>query len=100
MLPLNFNAPNEKNLYTPQSVTSFLPNPNVSGLLGGNINFSAPNTLMPNSTSTYIPQQWEGPSMTYKFGSLLSSSNHPLFRLIGLDMMSSNPKTQWTFTPN
>ena len=101
MLPLNFGAPTGNPVYTKQELNSFLPNPNVTGLLGPALNFNAPNVVLPEAyKSAYMPQQWEGPSMMYKFGSLLSSSNNPLFRLMGNDMMSANPKTQWTFTPN
>jgi len=73
----------------------------LSGLLGPELNFSAPNGTMPSySTNIYQPTPWEGPSKMYQFGNMLYSSGHPLFRLLGEDMMSKNPKTQWTFTPN
>jgi hypothetical protein len=71
------------------------------GLLSMPLNFNAPSGTMPNySNQTYQPTQWEGPSKMYQFGNMLYTSGHPLFRLLGEDMMSKNPKTQWTFTPN
>jgi len=74
----------------------------LGGLLGPELNFNAPSgTMYPQySTPTYQPTPWEGPSKMYQFGNMLYTSGHPLFRLLGEDMMSKNPKTQWTFTPN
>jgi len=74
----------------------------LGGLLGPALNFNAPSGMVSPqyNTPTYQPTPWEGPSMMYKFGNMLSTSGHPLFALMGNDMMSKNPKTQWTFTPN
>jgi hypothetical protein len=74
----------------------------LGGLLGQPINYSAPtnNAVSQYTTPTYQPTPWEGPSKMYQFGNMLSTSGHPIFELIGRDMMSKNPLTQWTFTPN
>ena len=68
-------------------------------LLDTPINYSAPtNAVQNNYESTYKPAAWE-PSPIYKMGSLLSSSDNPIFSFIGNDMMSSSPKGSYTFTP-
>ena len=73
----------------------------LGGLLSPQLNFNAPSGTMSNyNTQTYQPTPWAGPSNMYKFGTLLYTSDNPLFRILGEDMMSKNPKTQWTFTPN
>ncbi len=101
MLPFNFNAPTGTPVYTKQELNSFLPNPNVTGLLGSSLNFNAPNVMLPESyQSAYMPEQWEGPSKLYQLGNLLYSSGHPIFSFFGKDMMSKNPLTKWTFTSN
>ena len=73
----------------------------LSGLLGPELNFSAPSGTMPSySTNTYQPTPWEGPSEMYKLGALLSQSNEPLFRWVGNDMMKKTPMATWTITKN
>jgi hypothetical protein len=86
-----------------------LPQPQFTGamegagrfrnLLDAPINYSAPSNVVQNNyESTYKPAAWE-PSPIYKMGSLLSSSDNPIFSFIGNDMMSSSPKGSYTFTP-
>ncbi len=73
----------------------------LGGLLGHELNFSAPGGTMPSySTNTYQPTPWEGPSEMYKLGALLSQSNEPLFRWVGNDMMKKTPLATWTMTKN
>ena len=74
----------------------------LGGLLGPELNFNAPTGTMYSeySAPTYKPTPWEGPSKLYQLGNLLYNSGHPIFSFFGKDMMSQNPKTQWTFTPN
>lgn len=99
MLPLNFGAPTGNPVYTKQELNSFLPNPNVTGLLGPALNFNAPNTPLPNSyKSAYAPQQWNGPDPFYQMMTALTASNHPLFRLMAQDYTSGAPKINWTIT--
>lgn len=67
--------------------------------LSSPINYNAPdNTMQNNYESLYIPAAFKT-SPTYNMGSLLSSSNNPIFSFIGNDMMSASPKGNYTFTP-
>ena len=67
--------------------------------LSSQINYNAPNNAMQNNyESLYIPAAFET-SPIYNMGSLLSSSNNPIFSFIGNDMMSASPQGNYTFTP-
>ncbi len=102
MLPLNFGAPTGNPVYTKQELNSFLPNPNVTGLLGPALNFNAPNNAINQQYSlpSYQPTLWEGPSDMYKIGSIFAQSGNPLFNFMGTDMMRKNPLVNWTITKN
>ena len=63
------------------------------------INYNSPNNTMQNNyESLYSPAAFE-PSPVYQMGSLLASTNNPIFSFIGNDMMSSSPQGSYTFTP-
>ena len=63
------------------------------------INYNSPNNTMPNNyESLYNPASFE-PSPVYQMGSLLASTNNPIFSFIGNDMMSSSPQGNYTITP-
>ena len=69
-----------------------------SNLLRSQINYNAPtNTMQNNYESSYKPTAWDT-SDAYKLGSVLSTSNHPLFNWMGNDLMSANPVVNWTIT--
>ena len=97
MLPLNFGAPTGNPVYTKQELNSFLPNPNVTGLLGPALNFNAPNNAINQQYSlpTYTPKPFDSSNyyMTADgnglyagrfFKDAYQQDPNPLFRLFSL----------------